>query len=201
MDKDFPLEYSKRSDDELLRLATERASLTARADAALTDELRRRNLKESDQAKHQRSVRRHDQLESKKRRRRIFGRLTDGRAWIDVLLALLVIFLISAAYRQLPSQYHFKPDWEEAAANVMWPSVIIAVCGFSWRTITFWVSLAVSSCIHLVVVHAWIRQVGTLSLIQSKQAFSLGFVLFLVLYFLFWVLRQKFFREEARDNK
>jgi hypothetical protein len=56
MDKDFSLEYSKRSDDELLQLATDRGSLTERADAALTDELRRRNLKESDQTKHKRSV-------------------------------------------------------------------------------------------------------------------------------------------------
>ena len=172
MDKDFSIEYSKRSDDELLRLATDRASLTTRADAALSAELRRRNLKESNQAKHQRSVRRYEQLQSKKKRRRIFGRWTDGRTWIDILLALLLIFLISTAYRQLPSQYHFKPDWEEAAANVMWLSVVIAVCGFHWRTITFWVSLVVLSCVHLVVVHAWIQRAGTLNRYQGNLAIS-----------------------------
>ena len=78
MDKDFLFEYSKRSDDELLRLATDRASLTARADAALTDELHRRSLKESDLAKHQRSVRHYEKVDSKSRRRRIFG-ISVGR--------------------------------------------------------------------------------------------------------------------------
>lgn len=128
--------------------------VTAQANVALEAELRRRSLKESDLEKHRRSVRRYEQIDSKKRHRRILGRWSDGRAWIDILLALLLIFLISTAYRQLPSQYHFNPDWEEAAVNVMWLSVFIAVCGFHWRTITFWVSLVVSSCVHLVVVHA-----------------------------------------------
>jgi len=45
---DFSTEYSKRSDDELLQLASERNSLTAEAADALGAELLRRNLSESD---------------------------------------------------------------------------------------------------------------------------------------------------------
>ncbi len=44
---DFSTEYSERSDDELLLLASDRASLTTEAAAALDAELRRRNLTES----------------------------------------------------------------------------------------------------------------------------------------------------------
>jgi hypothetical protein len=45
---DFSTEYSERSHDELLQLASERHSLTTEAASALDAELRRRNLTESD---------------------------------------------------------------------------------------------------------------------------------------------------------
>jgi len=53
---DFSTEYSERSDDELLQLATQRHSLTTEAAAALDAELRRRNLTDSDRVEHQRLV-------------------------------------------------------------------------------------------------------------------------------------------------
>ena len=53
---DFSTEYSQRSDDELLQLATQRHSLTTEAAAALDAELRRRNLTDSDRVEHQRFV-------------------------------------------------------------------------------------------------------------------------------------------------
>jgi hypothetical protein len=70
---DFSTEYSERSDDELLLLACDRASLTTEAAAALDAELRRRNLTESDQVKDRQFVRRNEQREAKKRRGKIFG--------------------------------------------------------------------------------------------------------------------------------
>jgi hypothetical protein len=66
MPNDFSAEYSERSDDELLHLASERHSLTAEATAALDAELRRRNLTESDRLEHQRFVKRHEQREARK---------------------------------------------------------------------------------------------------------------------------------------
>jgi len=53
---DLSTEYSRRSDDELLQLATQRHSLTTEAAAALDAELRRRNLTDSDRVEHQRFV-------------------------------------------------------------------------------------------------------------------------------------------------
>lgn len=50
---DFSTEYSQRSDDKLLHLATQRHSLTTEAAVALDAELRRRNLTESDRVEHQ----------------------------------------------------------------------------------------------------------------------------------------------------
>ena len=53
---DFCTEYSQRSDDELLQLATQRHSLTTEAAVAFDAELRRRNLTDSDRVEHQRLV-------------------------------------------------------------------------------------------------------------------------------------------------
>jgi hypothetical protein len=53
---DFCREYSQRSDDELLQLATQRHSLTTEAAATLDAELHRRNLTDSDRGEHQRLV-------------------------------------------------------------------------------------------------------------------------------------------------
>ena len=70
MANDFSTGYSERSDDEVLLLASDRASLTTEAAVALDAELRRRNLTESDQAKYQQFVKRNEQREAKRRRRR-----------------------------------------------------------------------------------------------------------------------------------
>jgi hypothetical protein len=69
--------YSKRSDDELLHLASARHSLTTEATAALDVELRRRNLTESDRIEHQRFVKRQERRESRRHRRKTFGTLKD----------------------------------------------------------------------------------------------------------------------------
>jgi hypothetical protein len=49
---DFATEYSQRSSDELLHLASARHSLTTEAAAALDAELRRRNLIEADRVEY-----------------------------------------------------------------------------------------------------------------------------------------------------
>src|SRR5215469_12025956 len=61
--KDFSKEYSDRTDDELLHLATQRHALTPEAVAALDAELRRRNLSESDRVEHQKFVKRQERLD------------------------------------------------------------------------------------------------------------------------------------------
>jgi hypothetical protein len=58
---DFFTEYSERSDDELLLLASDRASLTTEAATALDAELCRRHLTEFDQVRHQQFVKRNEQ--------------------------------------------------------------------------------------------------------------------------------------------
>src|SRR5215469_17754225 len=120
MDKlNFSAEYSERSDDELLQLASDRSSLTNEAAAALDDELRRRNLTESNRTEHQQFVRRKERREEMRRRRKIFGRRSDLNKWVDVFWTLLAITLISSAYVALPNRYRMKPDWQEAAVSVM----------------------------------------------------------------------------------
>ena len=198
---DFTTEYSERSDDELLLLASDRASLTTEAAAALDAELRRRNLTESDQVKHQQFVRRNEQREARRRRRKIFGTRTDRSKWVDVFWTLLAIALISFTYLALPSRYHMRPDWQEAAVHVMFASVFIAVVGSSWwRKIGFWMSLVLSSAIHIFVVHAWIQRVGHLSRGQGKLAILLGLVLFFVVYGFVSLLRRNFYGTEATDD-
>jgi hypothetical protein len=129
---DFSSEYSQLGNDELLLLASDRASLTTEAAAALDVELRRRNLTESDRAKHQKFVKRNEQREAKRRSRKILGTRSDRRKWVDVLCTLVATGLSSFTYLALPSRYHMKPDWEEAAPLVVFVSVLIAFAGTLW---------------------------------------------------------------------
>ena len=199
--KDFSTEYFERSDDELLLLASDRASLTSEAAAALDADLLRRNLTESDQVKHQQLVKRNEQREAKKRHRKIFGTRRDQGAWLDLLWAILAMALISYTYLALPSRYHMRPDWQEAAMYVMFASISVAVVGRSWwRKIGFRMSLILSSAIHLFVVHAWIQRVRNLSRGSGKLAILLGFVLFFVVCGFVWLLRRNFYGTEARDH-
>ena len=157
MPRDFSTEYSERSDDKILQLASDRTSLTTEAAVALDAELRRRNLTASDQAEHQQFVKRSEQREAKRLRRKILGSRRDRSSWVDLFWSLIVIALISFAYLALPSRYHLKTDWQEPALDVMFASVFIAVASnVLWRKIAFWMSLLTSSAIHLFVVHAWV---------------------------------------------
>jgi len=190
----FSAEYAERSDDELLELASDPSSLTSEAAAALDEELHRRNLTASDRAKHQQFVSRKKRRETTRRRRKMLGARRDVSTWVDVFWTLLAIALISSAYVALPNRYHMKPDWQEAALHVMFVSVFIAVIGRSlWRKLAFWMSLILSSAIHMVVVHAWIQRVGDLSRGQGKLAILLGLVLFFVIYGFIWLLRRNFY--------
>ncbi len=198
---DFSTEYSERSDDELFLLASDRTSLTTEAAAALDAELRRRNLTKSEQAKHQQFVKRNEQHEAQKRRGRILGTRRDRGAWLDLFWAIAAMALISFIYLELPSRYHMKPDWQESAEHMMFASVFIAVVGRSWwRKIGFWISLVLSSAIHLFVVHAWIQRVGNFRREQGKLAILLGFVLFFAIYGFVWLLRRNFYGTEARSH-
>jgi hypothetical protein len=83
-----------------------------------------------------------------------FDTLKERLTWLDLLWTLLAMALISFTYLALPSRYHMKPDWQEAAACVMIASVFIVVASRSvfWRKPAFWMSWVISSAIHLVVV-------------------------------------------------
>jgi hypothetical protein len=199
---DFSTEYSKRSDDELLHLASDRHSLTTEAAAALDAELRRRNLTESDRVEYQRFVRRQEQREARGHRRKTFATFKNQLTWLDMLGALAAMVLISLTYLALPSRYHMKPDWQEAAVCMMIASVLIAAASRSifWRRIDFWMSWGVSSAIHLVVVHAWTRRVPDLSRGQGKLATFLGFVLFITVYGFVRLLQRNFYGKEASDR-
>ena len=201
MSNDFSTEYSERGDDELLLLASDRSVLTTEAAAALDAELSRRRLTESDQAKYRQFVKRNEQREVNRRRRKILGTGRDLRSWVDVLWALIAVALISFTYLVLPSRYHMKPDWQDAAFHVMFASVFIAVSSKVWRRrIGFWMSLVISSAIHLVIVHAWMQRVGNFGRGQGKLAILLGFVLFFGVYGIVWMLRRNSYSEELRHN-
>jgi hypothetical protein len=162
---DFSTEYSERTDDELLHLASQRHFLTTEARTALDAELSRRNLTESDRIEHQRFVKRQEQREAKKHRRKRFGPFKYQLSWRDILWAFAAIALISFSYLALPSRYHMESDWQDAAFIVIMTSVLIAIASRSvfWRNIAFWMSLVMSSAIHLVLVHSWTRRLGDLS--------------------------------------
>jgi hypothetical protein len=100
---DFSTEYSRRSDDELLLLASDRASLTTEAAVALDSELHRRNLTESDHAKHQQFVKRNERREAKRRRRKILGIRRDPRSWVDLFWAVMAMALFCSHILRSPA--------------------------------------------------------------------------------------------------
>lgn len=179
---DFSTEYSKRSDDELLHLASERRSLTTEAAAALDAELHRRNLTESDRVEYQKFVKRQERREGRRHWKIPTPGLKNRMTWRDMLEAFAAMALISFTYLTLPSRYHLKPDWQEAAVVVMITSVTVVFAANSWRKIAFWMSLGISSAIQLVVLHTWTRRVPSLSRGEGRGAAILGLMLFLVVY-------------------
>jgi hypothetical protein len=209
MSADISTQYAQLNDEQLLQLAGDRASLTDDAASVLDAELSRRGLTNSDRAKHERFVKQSNRLESKKRLRRVFGRKEDTDSWGDTLgmifWSMLLIAIILFAYAALPDRYRFPPIWQEAAVNVMFPSVFLAVVSGDWRRkIAFWVSLLLSSSIHLFVVHAWILRFGPLDGLGhhglGRLAVLLGIVLFFVVYGCGWQLRRMFYGSEPTEE-
>jgi hypothetical protein len=194
---DFPIEYSQRSNDELLHLATQRHSLTTEAAAALDAELRRRNLTESDRVEHQKFAKRQERREGRTRRWKIPG-LKNQLSWRDILEAFGTMALISFTYVVLPRRYHLNPDWVEATVIVMITSVMIAFSAISWRKIAFWMSLGISSAIQLLVAHALTR--GDFNRAAGRVAMFLGLALFLSVYAIIGFLRRKLYGEEAPES-
>ena len=195
----FSNQYSKRSDDELLLLASDRATLKPEASSALDAELRRRSLTKSDEAKYRHFIKRHEQREAKIRSRKIYGDRGDRISWVELLAALIAMALISSGYAALPSRYKMSPDWESAALIVMFSSVFIATLFSSlwWRRVSFWFALIISSALQLLVVHAWIHRVGKMGRDGNELAFFLGPILFFVIYGSFWVAWRTLNRENG----
>lgn len=196
---DFSTEYSQRSDDELLRLASARHSLTTEAAAALDVELRRRNLTESDRVEYQKSAKRQERREGRRRRWKIPG-LKGQLTWRDILEAFAAMAVISVTYFALPSRFHLKPDWEEAAVIAIFTSVMVVFAASSSRKIAFWMSLGISSVIHLLLVHAWTRRVPRLSWGAGRGAAVLGLLLFIVVYGVVRFLQRMLYGKESPDS-
>ena len=116
--------------------------------------------------------------------------------------AFAAIALISFTYVALPHRYHMKPEWQDAAFIVMITSVLIAFATrrVFWGNSAFWMLLAMSSVIHLAVVHAWTLRAGELNRPQGRLAILLGVVLFMVIFGLVRLLRRMFYRKGVRDH-
>lgn len=199
-------EYAKLKDDELLRLASERSSLTDEAKVALDAEMRGRNLTAVDIKTHARFVRKSELRETRRRSRKLFGTRASQKSGVETLVALfwiaVTISLISYGYFALPARYRLPADWQEAAGYAMFNSVFVAVWFFrDWgRRSGFWISLVISSTAHALIVHAWIVRVGTGMLSRHrgdmKAAVLLGLILFFVVYGGGALLRGRFYGEQ-----
>jgi hypothetical protein len=206
MVEDFSTVYAELGEEELLQLASERSFLTVEADIALDAELRRRNLTSSDQAKHERFVKRSNQLEEKKRIRKVFGRKEDGKSrlvdWGLAICGVLIIVASFYAYGTLPDDYHFRKDWEESAEHVTWATVMIGIIStFWWRNVAFWLSLLISTCMHLYLLHSWIIRHGGLSGGRSGElAILLGIVLFIMTFGFLSYIRHQFSPQNANEE-
>ena len=117
--KEISTRYAALSDEELLQIASGRASLTEEAVAALDAEIRQRNVTQDNIKQHQRFVKRKTQIEAKRTRRKLFGTKRSRETWVDGVVtafwSLLAFALIASTYAALPQRYHFSPDWQQAA--------------------------------------------------------------------------------------
>jgi hypothetical protein len=151
---------------------------------------------------HQRFVKRQEQREARKHRRKPLGPFKYQLSWRDLLWAFGAIALISVTYFVLPRRYHVKSEWQDAAFIVMMTSVLIAIgCrSIFWRKFTFWASLIISSSIQLVIVHTWTQRRGEFSRSLGRGAAFLGILLFLVVYGLWRLLQRMFHGEEDQQR-
>ena len=207
MATDFPREYALRSDEELLEIASDEASLTGEARAALDAEMRHRSLTPADVHKHKQLVEWGRRREAKRKKRKVVGYVGLK---IDYLIGafwtLLVVAVLTAAYVALPSRYHLPPDWEEAARFVMFASVTMGVALTSlWRKIGFWLCLLVSSACHGLLLHAWIVRFGSIEgrghRGEEYLAILTGALLFGVVYGTTHLVRRKFGAEAASAER
>lgn len=85
----------------------------------------------------------------------------------------------------------------------MFSSVFLAVSVSSWwRKAAFWVALCISSAIHVMLVHLWVKRVGTLwgHRPQGQFAILLGIILFFVVYGCGFQLHRRFYGGEADQD-
>src|SRR3954470_16476762 len=137
-------QYEKLDDQELLRLAADRTSLTDEAALALDAEMRVRGLTAEDAEDYQHLLKREKQRRAKKRS------LASKRDWNSRLETAVAVFwtavafaLIWTAYFALPSQYRLPPIWHEAAGNVMWGAAcVVAASKEWWKRPGFWAALS-----------------------------------------------------------
>ncbi len=202
---EFQQQYEKLNDDELLRVASDRSSLTDEAKAALDAEMRGRNLTAADIKTLTRFVKKSEWREARTRRN-LVGTRVPRRSGVEVLVGLfsmaVSISLILYGYFALPARYRFPDDWQEAAGYAMFNFVLLAVWFFrDWgRKSGFWISLLISSTAQAFIVHAWIVRVGIDMFWKyrgyGKAAVLLGLILFFVVYGGGTLLRWKFYGEQ-----
>ena len=93
---EFQHEYAQLSDDELLRLASDRQSLTEEARSAMDAEMRNRNLTPVDLAKHERFVKRNAQRATTRRNQILFGTRRTLLDWGQFAVWVLLVVSVAA---------------------------------------------------------------------------------------------------------
>lgn len=183
---DFSTEYSRKTDEELLQLASDRDDLLEDAAVALDAELRRRNLTDSALIEHQTFIKQQEEQEWKVQRRKRSGTFSDRRSLLDALVAFVFGGLILLAYRAIPTQYQLKPDWEQSAASVLAASTAVIYFMGAWRRVEFWVALDISSLIHLLVIRALAKNFPKFNAF-STTTIAVGVAIFFAVYLGFWI--------------
>jgi len=187
MPTDFSTEYSRRTDDELLRLALERDALTDEAAEALEVELQRRNLTESDRIEYQKFAKLQERLERRNQHRRNSGTFVDRESLLNKAVAAAFGAGIFFTYRAIPAHYQLSPGWEQAAANVLAAATVIVYMMGQWRKVLFWRMLTVSSTIQLLVLRIFAERLSKFEYGPSAVSILIGLIIFFVVYAIVWM--------------
>lgn len=151
MDTRFDERYARLSDDELLHIAGDRRDLLEEAAAALDAEMARRGLTHEQARARKRDYLRLDIEEARAHRKRnkskYFVPQMNLRAYFIGLAGLLLLMILLHGHHRVPD------EWEWPLFVVCLGALIACLAVQPWvrRTLSFWLSLAVSFVPQFVV--------------------------------------------------
>jgi hypothetical protein len=157
LDTSFPEHYASISDDELLHIAGDRKDLREEAILALDAEMARRGLIHQQARAKKRDKLRLEIKEArahrpKRNKSKYFVAQMNLRAYFIGLVGLVLLMFFTLGHRRV------QEEWSEPLFVVYVGALVACLAVQPWvrRTLSFWLSLAIS-CVPQFLISHWLR--------------------------------------------